>query len=110
MSDCGSCGTCGSCGSCDCDCNCFGHSDGCCDNVGDGPNDAYGPTTTADVVADCVEAAIDIVDVATDGYTPVVTNTTRKNPQDADADKCSDTCIWVSAVTGFFSISSIIGK
>lgn len=109
MSDCGSCGTCGSCGSCNCDCNCFGHSDGCCDNVGDGPNETYEPTTTADVVADCVEAAMDIVDA---GYAPVATNANKKNPQDADAhaDNCSNTCIWVSVVTGLFSVSSIMGK
>lgn len=110
MSDTVSCGSCGSCGSCDC----FGNSGGgggCCDDAGD--SGAYGGTTAADVVVDVLETALEI---GTDAYLPVPTNTSRKRPEDADAeidtDPCynSDTCKCVTVCTLLFSGLSILGE
>lgn len=94
-----------SCGSGDCDCDCFGNSDGCCDDVGGGREDsgAYGATSNGEAIADFIETAID---VGMDAYEPVPTNTSRKKPQDADADTYQ--CIICSMI--FLSVLSIIGK
>lgn len=64
---------------CDCDCDCFGNSDGCCcDDAGGGPENSttYGAISTGDVVADCLDTAIDI---GTDAYEPIPSNTSKKS-------------------------------
>lgn len=99
---------------CDCDCDCFGNSDGCCcDDAGGGPekNTTYGAISTGDVVADCLDTAIDI---GTDAYEPIPSNTSKKKSQNTDAETdpeaCTDTCKWATASTLLLSVLSIIGN
>lgn len=105
MSDTCSCASCGSCG-----CDCFGNSDG---DAALRPEHrvTYGAISTGDVVADVTETALDIT---TDAYEPIPTNTSRKKRQNADgetdADMCSDMCRCVAGWTLALSVLSIIGK
>lgn len=65
--------------------------------------------STGEVVEDCLETALDI---GTDAYVPIPSNTSRKKFQNADAksDAHSDTCKCVIAGTIFLSVISIIGN
>lgn len=102
MSDTGSCG--------DCDCDCFGNSGDCCDDIGGGSEDAYGATSNDDEIATCIETALDVASIGIDTYEAVPTNTSRKRAENGEADSDSDTCQCITFCALLFSILSVIGK